>query len=384
MNLLSLHSISPSINIMRHFLLVLIYFVLFPIAIHGELILESRYNSLRNGDAISYSIVDFTDTVSEGDNKIWDLSTSSLSKRYSLHIESLSDKNDTLTCVINRTKYHFIQRGDSITGRGFENNLSDMFYNSDGEILICFPLRYGQSYTGTVVGSGRHVDRWTQSAVIRYTVRADSRGYLITPDNDTICDVLRIYTYRELRNILAPVNVSDKRCKNDSVTVYQVMSRIYAPGYRYPLVVSEMVKSESNEILSAKTYYFSSSSMAGLDDADNSQARDSVSRNYSERILALLQARDKAESDRYSHIDYQFSQDKVGGKITFTYTVMEPADVEFILADVSGIVYGAEYKHSLPGEIYTVTFDYSKLPFSATYGVSISIGNERYSEKFYR
>ncbi|MDE7411643.1 MAG: hypothetical protein K2M94_06360 [Paramuribaculum sp.] len=370
---------------MKHFLLLVCSCAVFSQASYADICLTSRHNSLRGGDDLRYCSVGYTDTVSAGDNRIWDLSTCSLNKDYRLFIESMSDKNDTLACVMNRTKYHFIQHGDSIIGRGFENNQSDMFYTY-GEILLSFPVRFGQFYNGTAAGSGRHVDRWTQSAIARYTVVADTRGFLITPDNDTICDVLRIRTFREIHNTLTPVNACDNDCQRDSMTVYQTQSRIYAPGYRYPLVISEMIKSESGEMLSVKTYYCSPVSMAALDDVVNEEVRENVLvlKEYAEKSLAFRQMTDGSESYDYSNIEYQFSQDKANGKVTFTYTVNSPADVEFILADVYGIVYGTEFKHSMPGETYTVSFDYSTLPYSAAYGVSISIGDERYSEKIYR
>ena len=336
-------------------------------------------NGLRAGDSFTLTPVIYSDTLSSGENKIWDLSGAKpCGKPRRVTLTRPGEKDDSLCCVVGNTAYHFLCRGDSVIMLAFENNLSDMVYPT-GEALLLFPIDFNSDFSGLFSGSGRYADKWRHEMSGSYRTGADARGRLVTADGDTINNVIRIRTVRTLSSHY----LTSDSARADSLNLMQRDSRLYAPGYRYPLVIaSVLLTAVGSKEISRKAWYIPPYSLEELDDSDNSELR------KEEETLRSGPRKYNPGTDHEEggphNMNYTFSQDKGSGTVTVEFSVAQPTDVELVLSDISGIIYRRELTHANPGESYSITLDYSGLPLSAAYGVGINGGTEHYSEKFYR
>lgn len=338
-------------------------------------------NGLRAGDSFALTPVTYTDTLYSGENKIWDLSGAKpCGKPRRVTLTRSGEKDDSLCCVVGNTAYHFLCRGDSVIMLAFENNLSDMVYPT-GEALLLFPIDFNSEFAGHFSGSGRYADKWRHEMSGSYRTGADARGRLVTADGDTINNVIRIRTVR----VISSHYLASDSAMADSLNLMQRDSRLYAPGYRYPLVIaSALLTADGAAEISRKAWYIPPYSLEELDDPDNSELRKEEESPRSGPWQYGPGHGTEAEEEEHRNVNYTFSQDKGSGTVTVEFSVAQPTDVELVLSDISGIIYRRELTHANPGESYSIVLDYSGLPLSAAYGVGINGGTEHYSEKFYR
>lgn len=120
---------------------------------------EKTRNSPRPDDEISFVTVMFTDTVSAGENRVWNLADAECSRPINLKLISVSDSAGIIGCKFDRTMYYFQQSGDTLLYTGFENPQSDMHYDLP-EIALHFPVLPGNSHSERFNGNGRYCDRW--------------------------------------------------------------------------------------------------------------------------------------------------------------------------------------------------------------------------------
>lgn len=340
-------------------------------------VIDRGLNNPRSGDVLILHSLNFSDTVSAGDMRLCDLSHSEVSGRFKIVLETAG--HDSLSCISGRTRYLFFHRGDSLFSGGFENNLSDMVYDN-AEVLLTLPADYGTKHAGNFVGHGRYTDRLWYKMAGRYITAADARGTLIMPEGDTIPEVVRLVTERHSEILYFPDSDKTGTTASDSLNLRARDCRWYARGYRYPLLITSDLFSADGSHISHAARYIPLSAFDYIDDPDNEEIRRQIlNPGYGD-----LGRRDENIADGVPAIDYTLSQDKAAGTVTITYSVSCPMDLEFILTDIGGIVYRTELRHCDPGEFDTITFDYGSLPYSAAYGVNITGGQERYSEKFYR
>lgn len=354
-------------------------------------VLDARHLALCHGDELKYCLIDTNDTISPGEERVWDFSSVIPGREDHLAIKRLSESSDTFTCVVGDTKYYFLQRNDSLMSVGFENNLTNIFYDNK-EVLLSMPLYYNYSILGHSTGIGHYADRYSHHIHTNYATTADAYGKLITPNNDTISNVVRISTFRELHNKYIPLS-NKTTAKEDSIILHQVESRLYAVGYRYPVIVSYSVW-QNEKSISSKAYYFPLSSLDEISDFENEELRGKIINDskYLSRLIShgetqQIQAEDGNDNNSYQTlriVDYQFSQNKNERSVSVKFTTSEDADITLILANIYGVVYHTERHQAMAGETYTVDLNYGSFPYSVAYGLSILVNSERYSEKFYR
>lgn len=333
-------------------------------------------NSPRAGDVLTLYDVNYTDTISSGVNRMWDLSKCEISRR--IRFSFASTGQDSIGCIVSRTRYLFSICGDTLYNRGFENNLSDISYNTS-ETLILGPVEYGRVFSGNFFGQGRYSDRMRHESNGEYTTTADAIGRFVTPDGDTIPEVTRLTTVRRTLNKYFLSTDNGCNTPSDSLNLQIRECRWYAKGYRYPLLITtDLYTGYDNRQLSHTARYMPISAFDEIDDPDNEEIR---------RLINIQSGttNDIEELGKYSPtINYTLSQDKSAKTVTIHYNTSYPTDLEFILTDMRGIVYRTDHRHCHPEESGKITFEYGNLPYSAVYGVNINGGHEHYSEKFYR
>lgn len=338
-------------------------------------VIDKERNFPRCGDVLTLRDVSYADTAGSGENRIWDLSGVDESGKKTLRFESAG--RDSLSCIVGRTRYLYYVCGDTLLCGGFENNLSDMVYEKAEAVLIS-TFDYGRSISGEFLGSGRYADRMQDERSGHYHTEADARGVMITPDGDTIPDVLRLVTDRYSLNLLFRGESADGSCRTDSLPVYEKECRWYAPGHRYPLLMTKDVFTlPYYRQVSHTARYLSLDGQESAADPENEAI-------LLQNAVDTVSGRNAQTMPPAPVVDYTMTQDKAAQTVTIHYSVSRPIDLLFVLSDVGGIVYRSEQRRCIPGEESEKVFDYGGLPYSGSYGVNISGGRERYSEKFYR
>ena len=327
----------------------------------------------KGGDAIRLQSIEYRDTVSSGSERVWDLSGYAPDGEIKLKLEQ--EKDSIITCALRGTRYRFALQGDTLIDAGFENKLSDMYF-SQGEILLIFPLSQTFSTDGIIDGRGRYADRYIHEMTGSYHSYCDARGLLITPEGDTIRNVTRVVTTRTTVSRYQP-NDSMSRAENvPSLPVTLVTSRLYAPGYRYPLLLGKMVKPGET----AYAYYISPDEQESLSDSDN------------EEIRALMAGKSflVPKPDARSGTDgmtktfkHTFTQDKYKQSVTVSCEAGGPVKVRLLLTNAVGVVYESRTLECADGAPCTATFSYGALPRHMTYCIVIQTDTEQFTEKFY-
>lgn len=339
---------------------------------------SNRVNLPREGDVLEMHKIDFVDTISCGKDCLWDLSSSNVSGKVKLSFTS--EGKDSISCIVGRTRYKFRISGDTLYDVGFENNLSGMDFIK-GEILLISPISYGQTHSGKIQGYGRYTDMRNHEMRGGYQNSTKARGVLITPDGDTIPNVIRLTSDRWSKSIYTPIDSISVKQRSDSVLLRLKTSRWYVKGYRYPMLIERVLYSEDGSLLLRNSRYIKLSSLENISDVYNEELRDQE--ELQKEIVK--QQNQKSSSLPESDFDYVFSQDKSTSTITIRYESSDPIDVEFVLTDINGIVYDYDCRRCIPEESSSITFSYGHLPINvASYGVNIRTSTGVYSEKFYR
>ncbi|GHU89915.1 hypothetical protein FACS1894155_07580 [Bacteroidia bacterium] len=172
--------------------------------------------------------------------------------------------NSELTAIENSSLYYYVISGDSLLSIGQENPLTVIRLEKPGDILI-FPLKYGDERTGWFYGKGKYCDRLELDVSGLTYIQVDGYGRLVLPENDTICDVLRVYSSKITRTDFRPLtpgfdinapretalSYEDILTSLEQDTAYYVTEtyRWYAEGSRYPVL--ETVS--SRQVINDKT-----------------------------------------------------------------------------------------------------------------------------------
>jgi len=195
--------------------------------------LTYKNNALLPGDANTSSEIQYVTPGNSGTNQIWDFSrikytgTDNSSRILSTATTKLAGVSE-YNILLNEGgyEYYFNLTSEKFEEKGYTLKDLTVVY-SDPLLKMKYPFAYGESFT----------DNWTATALFQnvtkielsgdYTVTADATGDLILPDR-TISKVLRIKT--EKNSI--EVNVCN------STVAHFLRYLWYAPGYRYPVLVT--------------------------------------------------------------------------------------------------------------------------------------------------
>ena len=240
--------------------------VLGVISLFSQPVLQSRYNMFRADDEIIKQQVEYKDPGRSGENVLWDFGNlTSVNDSYTLNY-SLSWDSTMLAGTEHRTMYYYTLSGDSLLGWGYENPTTLMM-NERPEVLLRFPVHYGDSTFCYYNGNGKYCDRLKISAMGTVSSKADAYGMMILPGGDTLRNVIRVHTLKRIAdgtdllyfgkgeesNAMATNDSIDYRLANDTVLLEVETYRWYTEGYRYP--VFETVKSITDKHGEERTFF---------------------------------------------------------------------------------------------------------------------------------
>jgi hypothetical protein len=211
--------------------------------------LQSDLNGFRADDVLIKQQVSYKDPGRTGANVLWDFSQLTvINDEYEL---SYSTDNDTvITGTEHRTRYHYALQNDSLLLWGFDNQTTKLD-NVQPELLLKFPVNYGDTVQSYYYAHGKYGNRLELDAMGTTETGADSYGMMILPNKDTLKQVLRTHTLKyiakekrpisdryydklEFPLVISPDSI-DRRLATDSALFVTETFRWYEKGYRYPV-----------------------------------------------------------------------------------------------------------------------------------------------------
>ena len=138
--------------------LIILFWVMGIISLFAQHSLQGKYNMFRPGDEIIKQQVEYKDPGRSGENVLWDFGKlTSINDSYTLDY-SLSRDSMMIVGTEHRTMYYYSLTGDSLLCHGYENPTT-LVINEQPELLLKFPVHYGNSTFSYYNGNGKYCDR---------------------------------------------------------------------------------------------------------------------------------------------------------------------------------------------------------------------------------
>jgi hypothetical protein len=265
-------------------------------------------------------------------------------------------------------------QNDSLFLWGFENQTTQL-HNVQPELLLKFPLHYGDTIQSYYYAHGKYGNRLELDAMGSIETSADSYGMMILPDKDTLKHVLRTRTIKYIARdthpiselyydkLESPLQIThdsiDQRLSGDSILFVVETFRWYEKGYRYPIF--ETVRSweqyrhnDDYEFLNT-AFFYSPLEHYYLDDDDEN--------------LAILENETNEENENNESIDpwegltYNFYPNPV--KTSPLYVEMylpQAANVQVQVRNSMGIIVLGINKGYQPAGTYNFQLDLYTVP----------------------
>ena len=170
---------------------------------YGQHILTVENNMMRPDDEIVKQQVDYKEPGRAGANVLWNFSTLNL-QNDSYRLFYVEHKDGQIRGVEHNTRYYYHLSGDSLLQTGYENPTT-ISIDEQPELLMKFPVHYGDSTFSYFNANGRYCERLHISAMGTVRTYADAYGMMVLPNGDTMKNVLRI---RSLKIIAEAIQAS--------------------------------------------------------------------------------------------------------------------------------------------------------------------------------
>lgn len=371
-------------------LLTIICVLSYCLCVSSQHRLTNTLNVPRFGDEIIKQQVEYKDPGRSGENVLWDFGKlNSLNDEYRLFY--VCGKDSLLVGIEHQTMYYYSLSGDSLLCHGFENPTTVM-KNERPELLLTYPVNYGDSILSYYNGNGKYCERLKISAMGTVSSKSDAFGMMILPDKDTLKNVIRVRTVKTIaerseelfdamyRDSIPSFVSSDSieyRLRNDSVLLEIETYRWYAKGYRYP--VFETIKSSTNRQDEERKFF----DVAFFYPPQEHYYLDSDPEN-----LAELFDDDGADPeneqpgitpDLRGSFTYNFYPNPVSNILTLEYYLAETADLNIRILDMNGINLHDRFVQGQTAGVYTFRIDMSEYA-KGSYLLNIATGDQIFTD----
>ena len=281
-------------------------------AVFAQGSISQKRNAYRPGDRIVKQQVEYIDPGRSGKQITWDFSRlNTVNEKYKL-VYYLPNKEDSTRIIgmEHQTRYRYELKHDTLWMTGYTNRLTEMTFDS-AEAQLRYPFRYGDSLRTVFSGKGLYCQKVDLNARGETLVSVDAQGMLITPENDTLKNVLRVYRLRNYTEI-----------GEDSARMKLETYSWYALGYRYPVfetVKSWIIKGDSTLEDFGTSFYFPIRNLAELAEDPINEAIRKNEANTNNVLLRCSTWPNPVEND-----------------VTVNYELSQDARVFFRLCDVAG------------------------------------------------
>ncbi len=318
----------------------------------------------------------------EKPNDLWDLTEIRLLKKNTLRIKQYQP--DTLSLVFKGKRAYLTQMEDKVFLVGKESPLYIVDYVRP-EQLLAFPFYCNDSICGYFVGYGKYCAEVSVVELGMYQTKVMEQNTLQLPNGESLDNAYLLQTARNVQiqytSIGDTINPQSK-LSVDSISIHlkgtenfikEQVSRIYAQGYRYPILELVEQRNADNLLLSQHCYYISPElqETIGLD-----AYNDTIRKLLVEKNNDVLEK--QMEQSSFSRKPYHFFYDSETFRVVLRNIQVSEPEVMLIVSDIRGMVYKQQTAR-LPSD--NVSIDCSGLE-SNRYILFIKVGAATYVEKF--
>ena len=282
---------------------------------------------------------------------------------------------------------YYRQYGDSLLLSGMENHLMKVCYDMP-EVWLRFPMQQGDSIEGLFHGTGTYCDKLSIERFGTYRTKVEDVEKLVLPSGDTLRNVLCLHTLRQVVSHTYPIDTlrekpilfTEDSIRSHMLTADNVVTedefRLYAPGYRYPIV--EGVSRHNSEGEKTQSIWLFTSPVE-----QETIPLDEVNKKIRQNSDASCQnGNNEKGKDHIKKTDgFHYSYSVGESAVTVTYGHDTSAPVRVILSDKRGIVYRMMEQTNDAGDNHSITIDYNGLQ-RGQYVLFIETQGKRYTEKF--
>ena len=344
--------------------------------------LTSSANAPRAGDILTKQQTEYVNTGGGGEDQVWDMSgIEVVNPRHKARILAKRDSADTMADTVmtieSRMRRYTLLRGDSLLTTGTENALSLVRYQQP-ELSLRFPVSYGDSTASIFYGTAAWCERAYSRVYGVSRVKADATGTLITPDGDTLRQVLRIHTRRVTGARLLPVGTEpDMSALIDSLPPFTADSariclaadtsqgmvteedicQFYATGYRYPVFETRRTVDAQGGV-TEEALYHPADEQALLADEENERLRHGIM--YANGAPGQDKGGGQGNGNGQDTPVSPLTRCDVtvsGSMVTVTFDLTAEASVKGIVSTVSGMVMRQCEQHCAEGTDYQMRLD---------------------------
>lgn len=259
-------------------------------------------------------------------------------------------------------RFDYSLLGEGLFLNSYENNQMRAVYQNPLKILS-YPFIVGDSLGSSFEGTGMYVDKIPYTCIGESTTQYHSSHTLVTPAGDSIQPVYTIC------NVSNSVYKLENEETNRQFSIFYFSS--YTPGYRYPILETINCYEEEKPVSSVSYYYPLDKQPYSEHDVTNRELLRKLEENdngaYGEKLERL--------------VDYKFSFQPINCQVNINFSTSVDCQIDFVLASIGGIVYRHLSKQVQAYEVSSLSLSCAGLPLGQ-YAVYISIGNEKYTEKF--
>lgn len=329
---------------------------------------DSTHNALRDGDCLVQYELHHNLNSTSGDGILWDLSQQKTFQSRSLKITRRTDNSNGVAVSDRLSSSYYRLCDDSLLYDGFESNLAKVDYHGGIPVMV-FPMHYGDSLTHVYDGSGSYSDDWMIETVGNSKSEIDAKGTLITPESDTIHNVLRLHVSRHSHEKILSKSKTERDVQSSQVREDDYLW--YAPGYRYPVLHANTYTVEGDSV--ASLWYIPLFEQEILpEDNDNLTIRqtDILNKPHEET----------EEGGAESLLHYTLRNNRGDKRVTILYDQFVGGSVTFILSDVRGTVYSSNCQNHDAGTGYSAEVSLAGLR-NGNYVIYICMDGQRFAEK---
>jgi hypothetical protein len=378
--------------------------------LHAQEILSVETNMFRANDTIVKQQVEYKNPGKTGENVFWNFGKlKPVDEKYTVSYSLVSDTTAAIAGTEHQTRYYYELRNDSLLLCGYENPTTQVTYRMP-EILLRFPMRYGNKTEGYYSGDGTYCDKLDVEAYGSSKSLADATGVLILPNGDTLRHVTRVRTIKLVSEKILPLSPDRLSAKNkklpfstdsiqrhldtDSVVLMTDTYRWYAAGYRYP--VFETVRT-GNYRDKGKTTYFTTAFFYPptkhsyvATDIKNKSVQDELRKadlaaagNNGNNNASNINATQQKEADNARdeiEFTYNIYPNPVESQLSFEFFIDKDATVSYELYTITGSLIYQQRPRKLHSGAYDDQIDMSRL-IRGTYILRMQVNEKVYSEK---
>jgi hypothetical protein len=381
---------------------MLLFFIFVDLNDYAQESLQADINMFRINDKIIKQQVTYKNPGRGGENVLWNFGDlKAENNKYSLIYSAESDSTNRIAGTEHQTRYYYELRNDSLLLYGYENPTTKVTYLLP-EVLLHFPMKYGDNIESYYQGEGIYCDKLQINAYGSSRSLVDAYGMMILPNGDTLRHVTRVRTIKLISEKILPMTLDSLSAKNkklhfstdsiqrdlntDSVVLMTDTYRWYAAGYRYPVfetVRTGNYRNNSKTYFTTAFFYPPEEHQYLADDENNEKLREEIyiqdlSAEGNNNIQKGKGAKTNAIEE--SEFTYNIFPNPVETQLTFEFFISKDAMVSYELYNILGAMIYGKRPCKLSSGAYADQIEMNRC-IKGEYILRMQVNKKVYSEK---